>query len=144
VTQKLFGQVWENPGKILHPRHLPASIPMMKVTSGPFAHRLKGQRRKGPRHAPFSGVSVHIILHALFSRCCSVQCVTAMNISCQWSPKTDKFMTAKISGIALKQGSRTHSVLHQRSSQLQKCKAGRIAVDQKVCGWDGGHPGLTV
>ena len=21
--------------------------------------------------------------------------------------------------------------------------SGRIAVDQKVCGWDGGHPGLT-
>jgi len=20
----------------------------------------------------------------------------------------------------------------------------RIAIDQKVCGWDGGHPGLTV
>ena len=35
-------------------------------------------------------------------------------------------------------------MLRQRSSQLQKYKAarmsGRIAVDQKVCGWDGGHP----
>ena len=72
----------------------------------------------------------------------------------------------------LKQGSRTHSVLRQSSSQLQKYKAahsksavkhtqrydgavhkfkkmaartsGRIAVDQKVCGGDGGHPGLRV
>jgi len=57
-------------------------------------------------------------------------------------------MTAKMSGNALKQGSRTHAVLRQRSSQLQHYKAARmsgpIAVDQKVCGWDGGHPGLTV
>jgi len=57
-------------------------------------------------------------------------------------------MTAKISGNALKQGCRTHSVLRQRSSQLQKFKATlmsrRIAIDQKVCGWDGGYPGLTI
>jgi len=32
-------------------------------------------------------------------------------------------MTAKISGNALKQGSRTHSVLRQRGSELQKYKA---------------------
>jgi len=30
VAQKLFGQVWGNSRKILHPRNLPASIPMMK------------------------------------------------------------------------------------------------------------------
>jgi len=57
-------------------------------------------------------------------------------------------MTAKISGNALKQGCRTHSVLRQRSSQLQKYKTAllscRIAIDQKVCVWDGGHPGLIV
>ena len=39
-------------------------------------------------------------------------------------------------------------MLRQRNSQLQKYKAARmsrrIAVDQKVCGWDDGHPGLTV
>jgi len=66
----------------------------------------------------------------------------------QRSPEAEQFITAKISGNALKQGSRTHSVLRQRSSQLQKCKAARmsrqIAVDQNVCGRDGGHPGLTV
>jgi len=48
----------------------------------------------------------------------------------------------------LKQGSRTHSLLRQRCSQLQKYKAARmsrrIAVNQKVCSWVGGHPGLTV
>ena len=42
--------------------------------------------------------------------------------------------------------SRTHSVLRQHSSQLQKYKAARmfrvIAVDQKVCDWDGRQPGL--
>jgi len=66
----------------------------------------------------------------------------------QRSPETEQFITAKISGNALKQGSRTHSVLRQGSSQLQKHKAARmsrrIVVDQKVCGGDGGHPGLTV
>jgi len=71
-----------------------------------------------------------------------------MNINYQRSPKTEKFMTAKVSGNALKQGSRIHSVLRQRSSQLQKYKAARmsrhIAIDQKVCGLDDGHPGLTV
>ena len=35
--------------------------------------------------------------------------------------KTEQFITAKISGNALKQESRTHSVLRQRSSQQQKC-----------------------
>jgi len=57
-------------------------------------------------------------------------------------------MTAKVSGNVIKQGSRTHSVLRQRSSPLQKYKAAqiscRIAIDQKVCGLDGGSPGLTV
>ena len=37
--------------------------------------------------------------------------------------KTEQFITAKISGNALKQGSRAHSVLRQRSLQLQKYKA---------------------
>jgi len=36
----------------------------------------------------------------------------------------------------------------ERNSQLQKYKAAqmsrRMAVDQKVCHGDGGHPGLTV
>jgi len=36
----------------------------------------------------------------------------------------------------------------QLTSQLQKYKPARmsrrIAVDQSVCRWDGGHPGLTV
>jgi len=41
-----------------------------------------------------------------------------------------------------------HTMLRQRSSQLQKYKAARmsrrIAIDQKVCSWDGGHPGWYV
>jgi len=71
-----------------------------------------------------------------------------MNINYQQYPKTEPFIAVKISGFVLKQGSRTHSVLRKRSSQLQKYKAARmsrqIAVDQKVCGWGDGHPGLTV
>jgi len=84
----------------------------------------------------------------LFTCCCRLQCATAMNVNYQRSPKTEQFMTAKISGNALKQRSRTHSVLRQRSSQLQKYKTAQmsrlIAVDQKACDLDGGHPGLTV
>jgi len=71
-----------------------------------------------------------------------------MNINYQRYPKTEQFTTTKISSNALKQGSRTHSMLRQRSSQLQKYEAARmsrrIAVDPKVCSRDGAHPGLTV
>ena len=49
--------------------------------------------------------------------------------------KTKQCITAKISGYALKQWSRTHSVLRQRSSQLQKHQATRmsrrIAIEQR-------------
>ena len=108
----------------------------------------KGRGGKVTAMPPFSCASVHIILHALSTRCCSMQCVSAMNINYQRSHKTEQFMTAKISGNALKQRSRIHLVLCQRSSQLKNYNAARmfrrIAVDQKVCGWDGRHPGLTV
>jgi len=71
-----------------------------------------------------------------------------MNYYYQRSPETEQFITAKISSNALKQGSRTHSMLRQRSSQLQKHKAARmsrrIALDQNVCGGNGGHPRWTV
>jgi len=72
---------------------------------------------------PSSVVPVHIILHALFTRCCKLQFVTVMNINYQRYPKTEQFITPKISDNALKQGSRTHSVLRHGSSQLQKSKA---------------------
>ena len=36
---------------------------------------------------------------------------------------TEQFIAAEISGNALKQGSGTHSILRQRSSQLQKYEA---------------------
>ena len=133
-----------------------------KGTSAPVARLLKEQRGQSPAMPPFSGVPMHIIIHALFTRCCRLQCVTVMNTN--WfvstlqvrgqkqntalNAKTEQFITAKISPNALKQGSRTHSMLRQRSSQLQKYRAARmsrrIAVDQKVCGGDGGHPGMTI
>ena len=63
------------------------------------------------------------------------------------SPKTEQFMTAKISVNALKHGRRTRSVQRQGSSQLQKYKATRkspcIAIDQKVCDSDGRHQWRT-
>jgi len=78
---------------------------------------------------------MYIILHAL-SLLVVVQYVTVMNINYQPSKLEDRSetqhstlrqsissITAKISGNALKQGSRTHSILSQSSSQLQKYKA---------------------
>jgi len=120
-----------------------------KSNSNLVAPLLKGQRDKCPGHASiFRRPYAYYSTRTLISDCCRLQFVTVMNINYMRYPKTEHFITAKISGNALKQGSRTHSVLRQRSSQLQKYKATRmscrIAVDQKVCAWDGRHPWLTV
>jgi len=84
--------------------------------------------------------------HAYYSTCtlltrCYTMCpLSALQVRKQGqnpalSAKTEQFITAKISGNALKQGSRTDSALHQRSSQLQKYKAARmsrrVAVEQR-------------
>ena len=61
---------------------------------------------------------------------------------------TQQLITAKISGFALKQGSKRHSSLSQRNLQLQTEAAlifCRIrAVEHRVCaaGLAGAHPGL--
>ena len=70
-------------------------------------------------------------------------CVTVMNISVlqvrrpeqktALNAKTEQFIPAKTSGNAFKQGSRTHSVLCQRSSQLQKYKAARMSCVAGIC-----------
>ena len=74
---------------------------------------------------------MHIFLHAL-SLLAVAQCVTVMNINLsalqvrrpeQNSTQRRAVNNCKISGHALKQESRTQSVLYQRSSQLQKRKA---------------------
>jgi len=94
-------------------------------------------------HSP---VSLCILFYTHSLTRCRLQCVTIININYQRSPETEQSITEKISGNALKQGSRTRSVLRQRSSQLQKYNAApmsrRIADDQNVCGGDGRHPGL--
>ena len=124
-----------------------------KGTSAPVAPLLKGQRGKCcPRYGSIlRRPCAYDSTRTLFTRCCRLQCVTAMNINYQRSPKTEQFTTAKVSGNARKQGSRrTLSVLRQRSLQLQKQKhkaariSCRIAIGQRVCGSDSGHPGLTV
>ena len=118
----------------------------MKRHLRPVSPLLKGQRGKWPRHASILWrPGAYCSIRTLFNRCRLR--VTVMN-NYQRSPATEQLVTAKISRNALKQGSRTHSVLRQPSSQLQKHKAARmycrIAVDQNVCGGDGRHPGLTV
>ena len=94
-----------------------------------------------------ASLCIFFYTHSLCSLLWAAMC-DCNNINCQRSPKTQQFMTAKISRNALKQGSRIHAVLRQPDSQLQKYKTARmscgIAVDQKVCGRDVRHPGLTV
>ena len=78
------------------------------------------------------------IQHAYFStrtlltRCCTMCHCNEYQLSVlqvrrrnqnTFNAKTEQFITAKISGNALKQGSRTQSVLRPRISQLQKRKA---------------------
>jgi len=94
-------------------------ILLWKGTSTPVAPLLKGQRRKCSSHASFRRrPGAYYSTRILFSRC-RLQCVTVMNINYQRSPETEQFITAKISSNALKQGSRTCSVVCQRSSQLE-------------------------
>ena len=105
--------------------------------------RSYGPGGKCPRHASIlRRPCAYYSTRTLFTRCCKLQCVTAMNINYQRSPKTEQFMTAKIYGNALK-----HGVEHTQcyvSAVLKAARmSGRIGVDQKVCGCDGGHPGLT-
>jgi len=116
-------------------------ILLWKGTSARVAPLLKGLREQCSRHAfVLRCPCAYYSARTLFTRC-RLQCVTVMNINNQWSPETEQFVTAKISGNALKQGSGTHSVLRQRSSQLQKHMAARMsrrkAVDQNVCGGRG-------
>jgi len=117
--------------------------------------------------------NMHNILNAL-SLLVVLQCVTVMNLNYERSQgrkseqntalnaKTEQFITAKISGNALKQGTRTHSVpRRQRSSPMpiykgtyqksgvkhtQHCKTSmshRIAVKQRRYA-AGGRPELAV
>jgi len=66
---------------------------------------------------------VYIILHASF---CSLQ-ATICHYNNHKLYQTDQFITAKIPGNALKQGNRTHSVLHQGGSQLQNTGCGSVS-----------------
>jgi len=146
--QKLHKNFFGNLGKfgenLSHPKNLPARTPMMKRHLHLRCPLLKGQRNKMPHSSASMCMLVYRrSLHSL----CRLQLTTLMDVNYQRYQR-QQFITAKISGKALKQRSRTHSVLHRCSSQLQKYKAARmscrIAVDQKVCRWDGRHSGLTV
>jgi len=77
-------------------------ILLWKGTSDPVAPYFKGQRRNAPAMHP---TSLCISTRTVFTRCCRLQCVTEMNINYyQRSPETEQFMTAEISGNALKPG----------------------------------------
>jgi len=74
-------------------------------------------------------VDKYYSIQTLLTRCTMCYCaehnLTALQVmrpeqNTALNAKIEKFITAKISRNSLKQGSRTHSVFRQRSSQLQK------------------------
>ena len=90
-----FGEIR---AKILrHTKIFPAVKPMMKRHLRPVAPLLKGQRDECLRHASI------FRRPCAFTRC-RLQFATVMNINYQRYPQTEPFITAKISGNALKQG----------------------------------------
>jgi len=100
-----FGQKFFTPPKTCLLLHL------CKGTSASIVPLSKGQKGNAPPclHSPAS-LCILFYLHALsllvVSGCNKY--VTVMNAN-QRSPKTEQFITAKISGNVLKQGSRSHS-----------------------------------
>jgi len=82
--------------------------------------------------------------HTLLTRCTMCHChehkLPALQVrrpeqNTTLNAKTEQFITVKMSGNALKQGSRTHSVLRQDSSQLQKHQAARMSRRIAVKQW---------
>jgi len=97
-----FGEIRQ---KSFAPHTFACSYTYDEKASPPRCHSFEGAEGKWPRHAsilqcPYAYYSTR----TLFTRCCRLQCATAMKINCQRSPKTEQFMTAKISGNASKQG----------------------------------------
>ena len=117
-----MGKFRQNPS---HPKNFPAPTPLMKRHLRPrysFFDRAEG---KCPRHASIlRRPCAYYPTRTLFTGCCRLQCVTVMNINYQRSLKTEQFITAKIQSCA------------NVSSHSNRA--------EKVCGWDVGHPGLTV
>jgi len=136
-TKNLSGKFGEIRAKILrNSKNVPALKPMMERPLRPRCSPFGRTEGKCPRHAPILGrPRAYYSTRTLFARCCKLQSVAVMNTNYQRYPETEQFITAKISGNELKQGSRTRSVLRQRSSQLQKYIAARMsrrtAVEQR-------------
>jgi len=86
LHKKLFWQVWGNSGKILRiPKIFLFLHLWWKGTSAPFATVLKGQRGNALAMPPFSGV--HIILSALFIRCCHCRINNSSKCSNCYGPR---------------------------------------------------------
>jgi len=96
----------------------------------------------------------HILLHALllFMCHCTEYKLSALQVRISQENKlnaaTQQFITAKISGCVLKQGSKTNSSLRQSSLQLQNeaalmsCQIRAIEHRKCAAGLAGEHPGL--
>jgi len=77
LLRKLFGQVWGNSGKIFRTPKIFLLLHLWwKGTSAPFFLFWKGRGGNALAMPPFSGVLVHIILHAL-----SLLVVVGYNVS---------------------------------------------------------------
>ena len=128
LHKNLFGEVWRNSGKNpSQPKICLLLYLWSKIT--PFAPLLKRQRDECTRYVSiFRLPCAHYSAHTLFTRCCWLQFVTVMNINHRRYPKTEQFITTKISGIALKQGiEHTHCyvrVVHNcKNTRLRECLA---------------------
>ena len=114
----------------------------------PVAPLLKRQVVECPRLASIFRRPVHIILHALALLVVigySCHCNEHKLLTVSWDRVVHTYKNIR---QRVKTGSSTGPVLRQGSSQPQEYKSARmprrIAVDQNVCAWDGGHPELTV
>ena len=81
-TKNFSGKSWEIRAKSFAPPKFACSyIYDEKAPPLPLPLFWKGGRGNALAMTPFSGIPVHIILRALFTRCCRLQCVTAMNMN---------------------------------------------------------------
>ena len=83
LHKKVCGQVWGNSGEILRtPKFCLLLHLWWKGTSTPVAPLLKGQSGKCPRHTSILPCPCACYSsRTLFTWCCKLQCITAMNIN---------------------------------------------------------------
>jgi len=78
-TKNFSGKFGEIREESFAPKNLSAPTPMMKRHLRPRCPSLKGQRGKCPRRS--RRLCAYYFTRTLFTRCCKLPCVTAMNMN---------------------------------------------------------------